>query len=94
MIIGRNQEPDGNHMTTVNTNHQHRPTRQLRRAKGDNIDLHDLLTDDGELDNSMAKWVQHRREEGVDVHLWSPQGTQVYARQESRRMGIESLLAW
>ena len=80
-------------MTMLIQNHQRRPTRQLRRTKGYNIDLQDLLTDGGELDTSMTKWCQHRRDDGADVRLWSPQG-KYHAKEEARRLGVESLFAW
>lgn len=80
-------------MTILIQNHQCRPTRQLCRGKGYNINLGDLLTDGGELDTSMAKWCQHRRDDGADVRLWSPQG-KCHAKEEARRLGVESLFSW
>lgn len=82
-IILQNQ-PDGR---------QTRPTRQLCRAKTYKMDLEDLLTDEGELDTSMVKWCQHRRDDGAVLFLLLGQG-KAHARDEARRMGCESLFSW
>lgn len=82
-------------MIILQNHQQHsrpRPTRQLPRGRSYQIDLEDLLID-GELDTSMAKWVQHRRDDGAALFLWSEQG-KAHAREEAQRMGIESLFSW
>ncbi len=71
---------------------QPRPTRQAHRGKSYRVNLEDLLCE-GELDTSMARWCEHRRDEGAALSLWSEKG-KCHARDEARRMGVESLFSW
>ena len=82
-IILQNQQADGR---------QTRPTRQLCRKKSYRLDIEDLL-DTGELDTGMMKWCQHRLDDGAVLILWSERG-KGHAREEARRLGIESLFLW
>lgn len=83
MNISIQNQPDGG---------PNRPTRQLCRAKSYRLAIEDLL-DGEELDTSMAKWCQHRRDDGATLLLCSKKG-KGHAREEARRMGVESLFAW
>ena len=79
----------------LQNNQQHsrpRPTRQLRRGKAYRIRLEDILLD-GELDTSMAKWCQHRADDDATLFLCSEKGKH-HAKEEARRMGVESLFLW
>ncbi len=69
-----------------------RPTRQLCRAKTYRVKLVDMLND-GQLDTSMVKWCEHRRDDGALLILMAQHGKE-YARIEARRLGIESLFMW
>ncbi len=70
-----------------------RPTRQLCRGKSYRLKIEDLLTDCGELDTSMSKWCEHRRDDGAILFLSSDHG-KGHAQLEARRMGVESLFSW
>lgn len=69
-----------------------RPTRQAHRGKSYRVNLEDILISN-QLDTSMAKWCEHRRDEGAVLFLWSGKGKH-HAREEARRMGVESLFTW
>ena len=87
--------PPNFEMQIILQNHQpdnRRPTRQLHRGKSYRVNLEDLLID-GELDTSMAKWCQHRRDEGTTLFLWSEKG-KYHARETARELGVESLFSW
>ena len=69
-----------------------KPTRQLSRGKIYRVNLEDMLND-GQLDTSMMKWCQCRLDTGCVLFLWSGRGKD-HAREEARRMGVESLFVW
>ncbi len=80
-------------MIILQNHQQHgRPSQPRRQGKTYRVDLEDLLCE-GELDTSMVKWCEHRRDEGAALFLWSADG-KCHAREEARRMGAESLFSW